>query len=424
MRLSVADDFDEVIVTARAAFSKRSWPFLVATAVPWLLCAGQRSITRLASIAEHRRSLSSFYQFFSDGKWRLELLFRSLFELVVRTFHLEAITLALDDTLCPKWGHGIFGTGSFFDHTRRPRPGYIWGHNWIVLAVVVSFGGIGWVSLPIWVELYRPKTSCRRGEFRTRHQIAFRGLSFIRAWFSGEILLVADGAYATASLAKPLEILNIEMVSRLRSDARLREVSASRSSKKGRGRKSTRGPWLGKLVNLARHSTRFEPTTVRIYGRSVELEVLALTASWPAIERTIRVVITRDPRNHRRVTYLWSTKLQLSPVELIESFAKRWTIEQLFSVAKNQLGFDSAEVRRKRSVLRHGALCMAMVTWIEVWAYRHGGKPGRRSFAKNLATLREATLKQTIFASGPRSEGLRRFAHGLATVLTVTTQAA
>ena len=53
------------------AFSKRSWPYLVAMAIPWLLCAGQRSITRMAKLADFKRSLSGYYRFLSSGKWRM-----------------------------------------------------------------------------------------------------------------------------------------------------------------------------------------------------------------------------------------------------------------------------------------------------------------------------------------------------------------
>jgi hypothetical protein len=114
-----------VVLNAKIAFSERSWPYLAACAVPWLLCAGQRCVRRLAELGTHRRSESGYYRFLSDGKWRMQVFFRCLFDLVVRTFRVSALTLVLDDTLSPKWGHGIFGTAFHFDHTARPHAGYI-----------------------------------------------------------------------------------------------------------------------------------------------------------------------------------------------------------------------------------------------------------------------------------------------------------
>jgi hypothetical protein len=38
----------------------------------------------------------------------MELFFKCLFDLIVNTFKVTALTLVLDDTLKPKWGRGIF----------------------------------------------------------------------------------------------------------------------------------------------------------------------------------------------------------------------------------------------------------------------------------------------------------------------------
>ena len=109
-RYTLSSSFLGVILSVRFAFSKRSWPYLAACAVPWLLCAGQRCVKRLAALGSHRRSLSGYYRFLSDGKWRMPVFFKCLFDLIVRTFRIAELTLVLDDTLSPKWGRGIFGT--------------------------------------------------------------------------------------------------------------------------------------------------------------------------------------------------------------------------------------------------------------------------------------------------------------------------
>jgi hypothetical protein len=380
-------------------------------------------MTRLAALGSHRRSLSGYYRFLSDGKWRMGLLFRSLFDLIVSTFGVTKLTLVLDDTLSPKWGRGIFGTGSFFDHAARPRPGYIWGHNWVALAVVVQIRTL-WVALPFWIALYRPEKTCRKEEFRTRHQLVAEALKAVRSWFSGPITLLADGAYANTSLVTPARELKMVLVSRIRSDARLREVEPRRQSRSKRGRKPKHGPWLPKLSTLAGQGRDFVTRTVSIYGKTVTLGLREMVVWWPALECRVLVVITRDPQRKERVAYLVTTDLTMTAKEVVEMFARRWTIEQLFSVAKNQMGFDSAEVRTERSVMRHAALTMAMVTWVEVWASHRGGKVAGRSFSAKLSAARRETLTQTIFASGLRRKGSRRIAWTMAELFTTATRAA
>lgn len=424
LRVKVTDDFLKVTFSARAAFSKRSWPFVTAMAVPWLLCAGQRSIRRMASMGGLRRSASAYYRFLSEGKWRLPVLFRCLFQLIVCTFKLKELTLVLDDTLCPKWGRQIYGTGSYFDHVRRPRPGFIWGHNWIVLAVAIGAGRKACTALPFWIGLYRPRERCTPGQFRTRHEIAAAALRLVRALFPGPIRLLADGAYANDSLIGRIGDLGIELVSRLRSDAALRAPNPPRRAKGSRGRKAKHGAPLPKLSSLARSRSAFRKERVSIYGKSVLLLVREFEAYWPAVDRGIKVVITRDPKRPKRIAYLFTTDLRLGATEVIECFAKRWTIEQLFSVAKNQMGLDSAEIRKERSVIRHATLCMALITWTEVWAYRVHPRSWARPFAQKLAWLRAETITSTVFASGPRARGSHRNARDIGSLFTSATAAA
>jgi hypothetical protein len=47
-RYTLSSSFLGVVLSAKVAFSERSWPYLAACAVPWLLCAGQRCVRRLA----------------------------------------------------------------------------------------------------------------------------------------------------------------------------------------------------------------------------------------------------------------------------------------------------------------------------------------------------------------------------------------
>jgi hypothetical protein len=423
LSVSVSSELEEVSFTARAAFSKRSWPFVLALGIPWILCAGQRTIKRMASMASFGRSASAYYRFLSEGKWRLELLYSSLLRLIVNTFRPTELLLVLDDTLCPKWGKQIYGTSSFFDHVHRPRPGYIWGHNWVVLAVVVSVGNCS-AALPFWIGLYRPKKNCPEAQFRTRHEMAVAILHAVRALFPGRIRLLADGAYGNDSVIARIEELDIKLVSRLRSDAVLRKSTPARKAKGARGRPATHGARLPKLKGMAGSTKSFKRLHVSIYGKSVDLLVREFEAYWPAVRRVIKVVITRDPRNPKRIAYLFSTDLELNARQVIEAFSLRWTIEQLFSVAKIQMGLGTAEVRKQCSVVRHAALCMALITWTEVWAFRKHPRSWARSFVQKLASLRADTITATVFEAGPRARGSRRNAKDIGTLFTAATSAA
>lgn len=407
MRYHYSSTFLGVVLSARIAFTKRSWPYMAALAIPWLMAGGQRAMSRLWWVAGRARHRSSYYRFLSEGKIRLDLLWRCLFELIVRTFHLTELTLVVDDTLCPKWGRGIFATGTFYDHVKRPRAGYIWGHNWVVMAIVVQMGP-AWVALPFWIAPYRPKGSCPTRAFRTRLQMAAERLQVVRAWASTtKILLLADGAYNNDSLVSPLDTLGISLVTRLRQDARLRRDPPPRPKGKP-GRPARYGATLPRLKVLARESEAFHTVTVRIYRQQVTLSVRVLDVYWPALGRKVRVVIVRDPRRRHRTAYLMSTDLTLTAQAIIEAFSKRWPIEQLFADSKLTMGLDSAEVRKPRAVLCHAALTMALITWVQVWHQIVHPKSAHRSFSRKLNALRAETIAATLFRAGPRAKGRRK----------------
>lgn len=424
-RHSLPSDLESVVFSSRPAFSKRSWPYLLAIVSPWILCAGQRCVTRLFAFGGHRRSLSGYYRFLSEGKIRVDVLFRLLFDLILRNFPTPSLLLVVDDTLVPKWGRGIFGTGTHFDHVKRPRAGFIWGHDWVVLAVVVQVGAAAWVAVPFWITLYRPKKIVHgKQEFRTRLELTIEALQAVRTWFSGPILLLADGAYNNASMILPMRLLGIELVSRLRSDAKLRSLDLPRRPKSMRGRKPKHGPRLPSLGKLSRSRRAFRRIRAAIYGKTVTLLVREIEAYWDPIKAVVKVVITKDPSNPRRVAYLMTTDLTMAATAVIEAFGHRWSVEQLFSTMKLQLGLGSAEVRTERSVRRHAALTVAMATWIEVWARGKSAMLHARSFSTKIAALRQQIVTKSIFESTPRTTRSRRIAKGVASLFSAATSAA
>ena len=74
--------------------------------------------------------------------------------------------------------------------------------------------------------------------------------------------------------------------------------------------------------------------------------------------------------------------------------------------------------------MRHAALSMAMVTFVEVWAHLFRRHLGSKPFSAKLAAAREEVVTQTIFASGPRRKGSGRIAGVVAELFSTATRAA
>lgn len=172
-----------------------------------------------------------------------------------------------------------------------------------------------------------------------------------RSWTILPIRLVADGAYNRESTLTPLRGLGIPLVSRLRTDARLRENPPQRRRKQ-RGRIGKYGKALPSLTAMRRANRGWKRIKVEIYGRDVSMDIKSFVAWWPKSSQD-SLSSSRQIRNGdgRRGAVRSSTNLKRSPEEVIEVLARRWSIEQLFADAKQTLGLDSAEVRSERSVV-------------------------------------------------------------------------
>jgi hypothetical protein len=387
---------------------------MAAMSLAWLIRSGQRHVRKLRAQANWIRHESGFYRFFSDFKFKPEAFSRQLLDLIIRSFGVTDLLLVVDDTLCPKWGRRIFGTAFHYDHVRRPRAGYVWGHDWVVMAVVVRLFGSP-VALPFWVSLYRPKKICEKGQFRTRLQIVVGILEKVRSWTPLRIDLVADGGYNNGPILKPLATMGISLVGRLRFDAALRADPPSPKARKP-GRKKRWGKPLPKLSAIARSAKGWSLVEAPIYGKVVRLRIKSFDAWWRVARAKLRVVIVRDPLGDRPPCYMSSTDLSLSPVQIIERFSLRWPIEQLFSDAKLIMGLDSAEVRSRHSVLRHALFSFGLVTLARLWAKKRFDSADQppTSFSGQLASLRGELLTSTIFRAIPRGVLSMRKARDLA----------
>ena len=124
------------------------------------------------------------------------------------------------------------------------------------------------------------------------------------------------------TLIIPLKKMNITLVSRLRSDAILKN-DPPKQGKKKRGRPSQYGKKLPSLPNIAKNENGWTRTMVIIYGGFVELDVKSFQAWWPKSKAKLNIVITRYPKGKRSDCYLSSTDLSMESHEIIELFSQR-----------------------------------------------------------------------------------------------------
>ena len=201
----------------------------------WVLSTRRRTVTELIQRAGavDLKSYSTFHRFFNRARWSIDEAGRLVFALVLRLVPPnQVIRLVVDDTLCKKGGQHIFGTGMHRDAlaSTRKLTRLSWGHNWVVVGVIVEFPfapRLSW-CLPFAFRLYvtkkRPKSQRWIGPerpYRTRPELTVEILHMVAKWQPDRrFLLVGDSAYGGGSVLKNLPA-NFELTSRIVMDAQL-----------------------------------------------------------------------------------------------------------------------------------------------------------------------------------------------------------
>jgi len=388
----------------------------------WVLCLGRHTITRIIDSAAERaeKHVSSYRRFFSRARWNPDEPFLDLFAktLVPLTAKTGTIDLAGDDSTCAKSGRSVAFAGYFRDAVRSTVAQRVmhWAHCWVVLSLQVRcpFWPLRVISFPVMARLYRKKTDGnKRHPLRTRGELLLEMVAKISSLLpEREFTLTVDGAYPSKELLGDLP-KNVQLISRMRSDAALNDLPGPRRMK-GRGRQRQKGERLKPLAEIAAGVKHWERRVVVVYGRKRVRLVHSFRALWwhVAKGRIFRVVIVRDPAGKQKDDFFFTTDLNMDPARVVELYAARWAIEEVFREGKQLAGFDDVQGWSPRSVERQAPFALLTLSLVKAWYLQHVAPKDRPkelpSAAAMLTKLRMAHWQQRISAlSLPRNEMLQ-----------------
>jgi hypothetical protein len=337
------------------------------TAASWLRAAGVSS------------NFSDYYYFIAAVGRKAKPIATRLLLLLLR--HLPSgnrLLFALDDTPTKRYGPKVQGAG--IHHNPAPGPAdakFLYGHIWVTLAWVVRHPLWGTIGLPLRAALYiRQKDIASLPEklgwkFQTKlqqgHTLVFWAWQIVveagkRLW------VVADGAYAKRPFLKPLRSLGVVVVSRLRKDAALNDLPRKR--KKGQRRGPGRPPTYGKnrlsLAKRAAAKRGWQIIECVQYGKTVSKKYKTFLATYRPACGMIRVVIVQERDG---CEFFFSTDPEASVQEILEAFADRSAIEQVFHDVKEVWGAGKQQLRYLWANFGAYHLNLWMHTLVELWAW-------------------------------------------------------
>ena len=432
----------EVVVQALApAFTNPSFCTQCQLLLGWLMCPGVHTAYRVGQTihADEGDAVADdppfdrYYNFFSRSGWTVSGLgYRLAVFALTRLNPCGALYLIVDDTLLHKRGRKVWGLGWFRDAvaSTKKRVATASGHNWVVLglAIPVPLCPDRTVCLPLLARLHLPGKGQPSCADLTRQM-----LQQVQDWFPGrELILVGDGAYACKALLERLP-KGVGFVGRMRGDAALFDPRVPPYTKGRRGPKPKKGPRLESPKGAAAKADRqrdgqgpwaWREVVVSAYGQSRTLWAVSYTAVWPRVlgRCPVQVVVVRDPDGKLSDAYLFTTDLGATAAWVMETFARRWSVEVLFRASKQVMDIEAPQHWCRESVEKVAPWVWLMQSVVMVWYLSAGydlpeARQAREtmgdwdsewSLRHMLKVLRRATLDATINSTSAAENELRQ----------------
>jgi hypothetical protein len=370
-----------VVSAWSAAFSESVFANFLVLLQGAILTTGRRTVSRVLRVvgAMAEAHPSSFHRLLSHRRWSLWPLARVLAKFVIQQFYRRGvIRLVGDETVTEHPGKKVYGKGRHRDAKRSTHSyvAHLWGHKWVVLAVLVQLPGTTrpW-ALPILVALYHdPKEDKARGRrHKTPVDLMRQLLCVMLRWFPArKFVFAGDGGYGTHALTlfARRHQKRLTLVSRFHADAAL-YAAPPRKSKKSKGRPPIKGRKLPSPEQVVAKATRRRTLRVNWYGgKKRRVEVVTGTGHWyRGGEGIVEVlwVYVHDLTGTHRDEYFYTTDLKLTPQQVIELFTGRWAIEVTFQEVRHYLGVDTTRGWCRQTVLRAEPCLFGLYTVVALW---------------------------------------------------------
>jgi len=365
-------------VRLASALDRRSAPRLALLFVGAVLARGRRTVTtwiRAAGLSG--RYQSCYLAVAAAGRKADSIAVRLLNEVVAPLATGSGrLTLALDDTPTRRYGPYVQAAGVHHNPTPGPAGSpHVYGHVFVVLALLVEHRSWGVIALPLLSRLYVRRADLpaidpkHRPEFRTKLSMAVELLRWARPWLGllrRPIWVVADGAYAKKELLRPAKALGITVVSRLRKDAALRNVPGPRPSGR-RGRPRIYGERAIDLAKRAGQRRGWSRGSFEMYDGAEVKRYKTFLATWRPAGCVIRVVLVDEPHGWRAY---FCTDPEATVADVLATIADRFSLEIAFRDIKEVVGAGKQQVRFIHASVGSFYVCLWTYTMTEAWAWR------------------------------------------------------
>lgn len=350
-----------LLVSYGAVFTRPGWVRFVQWVTGAVLCAEEHTITQIlvsVGLEGRWRNVEAFAEY---GAWDRAEVERA----TIRLIEAEQPTarcgpyrvVAVDDTKEHRTSAKVWGTCTLHESTARcpNRAETVRVHNWVVAGDLLP--GQPWRFLPHSARLYCRAKQLPKGEtFRKKTELAADLLRQQDAVSEAPLIAVFDGAYANETVVEPCLQppaggRRIEVLTRLRFDARLYAPLVPKPGANGRPRK-----W-GRRLPAPQHHEQWPSSWCKgkalIYGRVRKFRFKQLACRWfvSGPHQPVQVFVFAV-EGYDEPWYLITTALNLTAEQVVVLFAARFRQEDAFRDLKQRLGMEECRAWTKEPILR------------------------------------------------------------------------
>lgn len=381
--LSLPEDILTMIIPFSQLFSESVWHRAQLLWIGAILCRKQRTVAAVLRILGlgQESGFDNYHHVLSRAKWSSLQAGKILLGLLVVLIPPTAyIIISIDETFERRKGKKIVHKGSYRDPIRSSQKHvvYCFGLKWICMMVIIYLPLVErhW-ALPFLTVLAPSKAYNKQMGKRHKTTIdwAAQMVRQVSRWIGDKlVLLVADGGFASIYLAHVCIQCGWALVSKLRLDAQLYDFPPPQTPHK-RGPKPQKG---NKLIPL---KDRIEETrqkgrevTVKWYGgKRRRVCYLSEVCLWYTPSQTpikIRWVLVVDPQGKLRSEAFFSTHVELSPVQIIETYVLRWNEEVTFEESRAHLGIETQRQWSPKAIQRTTPALLALFSIVTLVALK------------------------------------------------------
>jgi hypothetical protein len=336
----------------------------------------ERNVTDIASLLlSGQFSRSNLARLFSQYWWDHEDVLRQAVTFVMSIIKVQPgqkIYLLLDDTEIEKTGRKMAGLSKMRNHKQAY---YFYGH--CVVMLVLEINGI---ALPPDFRLYLSKQECARYnlQFQTKNELAAEMIQNYTSPKKARVILLFDCWYLNPTVVQAAKNKGFPYISYLRSNRNLVLKCGHKV----------------KVCNYAQ-KVNYLPVSHQPRGLAIAAECHQTTVVLPTLGR-VKLVISRSESRLGAVTekYLVTNQLSMPMVTVVATYDRRWTIECMIRVLKQDAGLSDYQMRDLVAIVRH--LYAAIIAGLLLVSLQVSSQDSFSNLADVRRWVEELTIRDSL----------------------------